>query len=262
MSNAPEYNPPERDLIERWSRFCPAPPAAAELNDEDLFGDPAFKPSYDDWAKRPAWTTDDVTALFLGYSPDELTPQYVEENEHVQSELIPAYFELRSRVEAAISTGVLSDPIRPMHALYWASEQRLRVADGLRSAVDRAEGWVSAAETRCREQDEILQQLRDENASLRAERDILRAVENERPVPINERRSMDAIIIAASMKKYGWTPDKRTTVVSEIVTHAATLGISVDEGTVLTRIRKAYARYKRQIAEAHNEKEDGQPRKE
>ncbi|MGY3558690.1 ElaB/YqjD/DUF883 family membrane-anchored ribosome-binding protein [Bradyrhizobium sp. USDA 4463] len=252
--------------------------ALADLQREEegrFFNQPHAAADFDHWSKAEHWSLDEAIALAMGKAPEVVSWEKIKAYGSV-SRFVTQYARLRDLTQRAKAWQKLFDPVLPPIFIKWAEDNEIAIPAQLSEKVSRFRGklidWEkeytelkSAAEGLHSSYDRLREmydqhiadwkkvvQMRDDVIETQhkriAEREEELAAIREAPavgepakLPSSiERQNMLKAIYAMALKGYGYNPeDKRSKVISEIVSDISLAGFSVSDDTIRRYLKEA-----------------------
>jgi hypothetical protein len=238
---------------EEGARFFNLPHAAAD---------------FEYWSKMEHWSLDEAVALALSKAPEVVSWDKIKAF-HGISPFVGQYARLRDLAQRAATWQKLFDPVLPAIFIKWADDNEIAFPSELRENVAKLRGklvdWKKSYTELHATYDEHIQRLKDiiENqnkliagknelveakqahiAQLEAELDAIKnaGLGSDPPraqSPI-ERQNMLKAVYAMATKGYGYDPtQRRSTIVSEMVSDMALAGLPLSEDTVIRYLKEA-----------------------
>jgi hypothetical protein len=220
------------------------------------------------WSKMEHWSLDEAVALAMGKAPEFVSWEKIKAFNGI-SPFVGQYARLRDLAQRATTWQKLFDPVLPAIFIKWAEDNEIALPVELRENVTKLKGklvdWKKNYTELHATYDEHIQRLKDmvekQNGLIAAKSELveakqaqivqleaeLAAIKNTAPAfdpakvqsPI-ERQNMLKAIYALATKGYGYDPtQKRSTIVSEIVSDMALAGLPLSEDTVRRYLKEA-----------------------
>jgi hypothetical protein len=213
------------------------------------------------WSKMEHWSLDEALALAMGKAPEYVSWDKIKAFKGT-SPFVAQYARLRDLAERATAWQKLFDPVLPTIFIKWADDNEIAIPVELRekvaklkgklvdwkknyaelqamydqhvsdwkSLVDKHKGVIEAKQAR-------IVQLEAELAAIREAPAASDPTKTQSPI---ERQNMLKTIYTMAVKGYGYDPtQKRSTIVSEIVSDLDLAGLSLSEDTVRRYIKEA-----------------------
>jgi hypothetical protein len=253
--------------------------ALADLQREEdgrFFNQPHAAADFDHWSKAEHWSLDEAIALAMGRAPEVVSWEKIKSHSGA-SPFVKQYARLRDLAERAKTWQKLFDPVLPPIFISWAEQHEIAlpselvervskysgklidwekkylelksIHEGLRSTYDRfqamhrehVDDWKKVVQTRDGIIEAQQKRITEQEKELAAIREAPPAeCEMAKPASPIERQNMLKAIYVMAIKGYGYNPeDKRSKVVSEIVSDISLAGFSVSDDTIRRYLKEA-----------------------
>jgi hypothetical protein len=239
-----------------------------------FFNLPHAAADFEHWSKMEHWSLDEAIALAMGKAPEIVSWDKIKAFKDI-SPFVGRYARLRDLAERAKAWQKLFDPVLPPIFIRWAEQHEIALpselvekaskftdklidwkkeyqamkaaCEGLRSDYDRLremydqhiEDWKKVVQMKndvIEAQQKRISELEEELAAIRVAPAVREA---KAPSPIERQNMLKAIYVMA-LKGYGYSPeDRRSTVVSEIVSDISLAGFSVSDDTIRRYLKEA-----------------------
>lgn len=230
---------------------------------------------FEHWSKMEHWSLDEAIALAMGKAPEIVSWDKIRAFKDI-SPFVGQYARLRDLAERAKAWQKLFDPVLPAIFLKWAEDNEIPVPAELSERVSKLKGklvdwkkeydqlrsrWeqLVAVNDRLRDiydqhtgdlkkiikkQAETIEdqqsRIAESEAELAAIKEAHPASEPKKPQSPMERQNMLKAIYAMAINGYGYNPeDKRSKVITEIVSDISLAGFSVSDDTIRRYIKEA-----------------------
>lgn len=238
--------------------------ALADLKREEdarFFNQPHAAADFDHWCKAEHWSLDEAIALVMGKAPEIVSWDKIKAFSNI-SPFVKQYARLRDLAERAKVWQKLFDPVLPVIFLKWAEDNDISMPAELQGNVTKLRGklvdwkknydelrsmydqhihdWKGIAEKRKNLLDASYLRIDELQAELAAIKDAPPVSDPAKPQSPIERQSMLKAIYAMAARGYGYDPtQKRSTIVSEIVTDLELTGLPLSEDTIRRYLKEA-----------------------
>jgi hypothetical protein len=240
-----------------------------------FFNLPHAAADFDFWSKMEHWSLDEAVALSMGKAPEIVSWDKIKAFKDI-SPFAGRYARLRDLAERAKPWQKLFDPVLPAIFIKWAEDNEIPIPAELSEKVSKLKGKLVDWKKAYDELQLVCDKLRTNNDQLRemydqhtadwkkiaqnqkeaieaqqkqiAAREMELAAVKEAPPPSGplkpqspiERENMLKAIYAMALKGYSYNPeDKRSSVVSEIVSDISLAGFSVSDDTIRRYLKEA-----------------------
>ena len=234
---------------------------AARLAREEAgrpFNQPNAKADFSHWAKYAYWEIYEAVALVLWRDPKVVTWESLRSYAKV-SPFVGTYDRLVDLAFRAVASGQLAKHVGPGAFIAWAKRYDIAVPAELEAAVANyghfVGDWKTLYDTAKLRLDEALAReievtkaafaLNQEMETLKERVASLRplapaSARPEKPADPREIESLQTMLIALSMRGYGYDPrEKRSDKIADIVADVESLGLSLDRDTVRRHLKAA-----------------------